>query len=236
MWCSRCQQEVPAARGLSGPPNCVRCRGLLLAPSEARTMAAVSDCGVELDAFNPIKASPTAPRTLAREVSDHDLRRYQRLLRPLRWDDAHRATSLVDAAGIAIAGQERYGDAGEALAPRLRTASDAPSGVNLLLYLGCAALFLGVALLVVANILVHPFAWRWGFAVTAGSEGLLTAAIAALALRLWRNSRRINQQLVAVDHRLAQVHSALVESTDHVTASSLRNALRRIDAGGLTLR
>ena len=51
--------------------------------------------------------------------------------------------------------------------------------------------------------------------------------------RLWRNSRRINQQLVAVDHRLAQVHSALVESTDHVTASSLRNALSRIDAGGL---
>jgi hypothetical protein len=178
-----------------------------------------------------LSASRPAQHERPHDIADLDLRRYQRLLRPMRWDEAH-ATSLHGAVGNDTwIEQER--DAVRLAAfdiPKASRRENSPAwGVNLLLFTGCAALFIGMALLATANMLLHPSAWRWGFAVALGSEGLLTIAVAAMAMRLWRNSRRLNRQLAAVDQRLCEMQSTLAQSTNRVTTSSLRTALRRLD-------
>jgi hypothetical protein len=50
-----------------------------------------------------------------------------------------------------------------------------------------------------------------------------------MATRLWRNSRRLNSQLDAVDRRLAEVQSTLLQPSTSPTAGSLRSAVRRLD-------
>jgi hypothetical protein len=102
-------------------------------------------------------------------------------------------------------------------------------GVNLLLALGAVTFACGVGLLVAANMLVHALAWRWGFALTIAGEGLLIGGLAAMAVRLWRNSRRINSQLEVIDRRLGDVQA----SVGHAGGSGMLagNSLWRIDAG-----
>lgn len=46
-------------------------------------------------------------------------------------------------------------------------------------------------------------AWRWGLVAALSGEGLLVAGFAWLASRLWRNSRRLNHRLDAVERQLA---------------------------------
>jgi hypothetical protein len=94
---------------------------------------------------------------------------------------------------------------------------------------GAITLITGMFLLVAANMLLHPAAWRWGFAAAIGGEGVLIAGVAILTVRLWRNSRRLNQQLEAVDRRLHEVQSALAQPAAELPSSSLRSALRRFD-------
>jgi hypothetical protein len=90
-------------------------------------------------------------------------------------------------------------------------------------------------LLVAANTLLHAAAWRWGFAATIGGEGLILAGIAIMATRLWRNSRRLNSQLDAVDRRLAEVQSTLLQPAVSPTVGSRRNAVRRLDRPAATM-
>jgi hypothetical protein len=133
-----------------------------------------------------------------------------------------------------------HGDAAVHLSPinlssGARVETSPAWGVSLLLLTGGTTLVLGVLLLAAANLLLHPSAWRWGFAVATASEGLLTVGVALMATRLWRNSRRLNHQLAAVDHRLCEVQSTLTQSTlaqpsSRVTTNSLRTALRRLDS------
>ena len=99
--------------------------------------------------------------------------------------------------------------------------------VNLLLAAGFTSLVIGVLLLVAANIFLHPTVWRWGFAVTIAGEGLLITGLAAMATRLWRNSRCVNLQLDGIDRRLEAVQTTLTHAAANVTTSSLRTALRR---------
>jgi hypothetical protein len=111
-----------------------------------------------------------------------------------------------------------------------RTRKQSPAwGVTLLLAAGGTALISGLLLLVAANLLLHPAAWRWGFAVTAAGETVLLAGMALMTIRLWRNSRRLNTQLDAVDRRLVEVQSTLSHSPPSITNSTIRGALRRLD-------
>ncbi|MCC6493690.1 MAG: hypothetical protein IT424_11805 [Pirellulales bacterium] len=82
-------------------------------------------------------------------------------------------------------------------------------GVRLLLAAGGMAIAGGLMLLVAANLLLHAAAWRWGFAVTTAGEALVIAGLAATAIRLWRNSRRLNSQLEGLDRRLELVQTSL---------------------------
>jgi hypothetical protein len=90
-------------------------------------------------------------------------------------------------------------------------------------------------LLVAANLLLHAAAWRWGFATTIGGQGVILAGITLMAARLWRNSRRLNSQLDAVDRRLAEVQSTLRRPAASLTVGSLRSAVRRLDGSVATV-
>lgn len=78
-----------------------------------------------------------------------------------------------------------------------------------MLVLGAITFVAGVGLLVAANLQMHDSAWRWGLATTMAGEGLLIGGLVALALRLWRNSRRANSQLDLIDRRLGDVQSSV---------------------------
>jgi hypothetical protein len=61
-----------------------------------------------------------------------------------------------------------------------------------------------------------------------GGQGVLIAAVAMVAIRLWRNSRRLNYQLEVVDRRLNEVQSALAQPAE-LSTGALRSAVRRLD-------
>ena len=49
-----------------------------------------------------------------------------------------------------------------------------------------------------------PQSWRWGLTMTITAEGMLILGLAWMAVRLWRNSRRVNQQLEGVADQLQE--------------------------------
>ena len=211
MWCRHCQQDVSASRGSSGPPNCTRCRHSLLPLSDAPTikLAAIADCGVDLDEFDRARSGSAAAAT--RPIiggCDDDLRRLERLLRPsVRSDLSHAGTTLREPAPPMASppGRPSKLQASGAHLPS-RTS---PSGSKALLVLGVVTFTIGVALLVAANLRMHEAAWRWGLATTIAGEGLLIGGLVALATRLWRHSRRMNSQLEMIDRRLGDVQSSV---------------------------
>lgn len=223
---------MPAAAGVVGKSKCPRCHGLLIPPAEARATSLVSDCGVELDAFAQSGPLSTLPDTL--QAAPADLLRIERKLRPLaRRDEAHHAFTAVEASGRSWVDwpadfAEPPQDLKVAAPSYADSATRPPSwGMSLLLTAGATLFLSGVLLLVAANVLVHPAAWRWGFAATMAGEGLLVGGLAALAARLWRHSRRMTAQLDGIDGRLEKVQTTLSGGGSGVTAGSLRGALRR---------
>jgi hypothetical protein len=113
--------------------------------------------------------------------------------------------------------------------PTYSRSAKASPGVNLLLVSGAISLVSGMFLLVAANMLLHPAAWRWGFAAAVGGQGLLLAAVALMAIRLCRNNRRLNYQLEAVDRRLNEVRSALTQRPVDFSTGAPRSTLRSLD-------
>jgi hypothetical protein len=216
MWCCRCQQQVPAARGLAGPPKCPRCNSVLLQSAEARAIASISDCGVELDTFSrSTRPSPSVRERFGDAPLQQQLRRLERKLRPpVRRDDAHGFTTRFTGVAPFDDSHDSVSDDLQIAAADLRIdpalARTTPTwGISLFLAAGGTAFMCGVLLLVAANMLLHPDAWRWGFAATITGEGMLIGGLAAMAMRLWRNSRRINAQLDGIDGRLVEVQSTL---------------------------
>lgn len=189
----------------------------------ALKLAAIADCGVSLEEFDRVAARE--PVTVARPklaADGDDLRRLERLLRPqLRSDFGHGSPLLRELPIRA-----------EALELRSVSYVRRPQGawgVNLLLALGAVTFVCGVGLLVAANMLIHALAWRWGFALTIAGEGLLIGGLAAMAVRLWRNSRRMNSQLEVIDRRLGDVQASVGNAGGAGMFSN--NSLWRIDAG-----
>jgi hypothetical protein len=227
MWCRHCQQDVPAARDAAGPPACSRCRQAFVAlPSSSQPglkLAAMADCGVSLEEFDRAADQIAVPVVRPKLTGgDDELRRLERLLRPqLRSDVGHGSPLLREPLIRAEAIELR--DVSYARRPK------GAWGVNLLLALGAVTFACGVGLLVAANMLVHALAWRWGFALTIAGEGLLIGGLAAMAVRLWRNSRRINSQLEVIDRRLGDVQA----SVGHVGEAGMfsHHGLWRLDAG-----
>jgi hypothetical protein len=206
----------------------------------ALKLAAIADCGVALEEFDRAAAKESAPVVRPKlAADDDDLRRLERLLRPqLRSDFGHGLPLLREPLPLGGAGvlgvESRDEPLIRAEAYELRNVSYARRpksawGVSLLLVLGAVTFACGVGLLAAANMLVHAVAWRWGFAMTIAGEGLLIGGLAAMAVRLWRNSRRMNSQLEVIDRRLGDVQA----SVGHAGGAGVlsHNALWRVDAG-----
>lgn len=231
MWCRHCQQDVSASRGSSGPPSCTRCSHSLLPLRDTPTikLAAIVDCGVELEEFDRATSCGTA--SASRPViaaSDDDLRRLERLLRPSVRSDLSHAGATLRAPAPPIASPPAPPsrlEAQRAYAPS-RTS---PSGSKALLVLGGLTFAVGVALLVAANLRMHEAAWRWGLATTIAGEGLLIGGLIALATRLWRQSRRVNSQLEMIDRRLGDVQTSVYPAGRLNSFSA--DYLWRFDAG-----
>jgi hypothetical protein len=248
MWCRHCQQDVPAARDAAGakvvgPPACSRCRQAFVAlPSgsqPALKLAAVADCGVSLEEFDRAAARIAAPAMRPKLAADsNDMRRLERVLRPrLRSDFNHGLPLLRELQPLegVCASFDRAEPFVRAEAVELRNVSYARRpraawGVNLLLTLGAMTFACGVGLLIAANMLAHALAWRWGFALTIVGEGLLIGGLAAMAVRLWRNSRRMTSQLEVIDRRLGDVQASVGNAGEATMFSN--NALWRVDASG----
>lgn len=216
MWCRHCQQDVPAARGLSGPSSCARCCAKLETPYQPLELAAIADCGVSLEEFDRPTSEVASARPSIAAGTD-DLRRLQRMLRPPVQGELRLSLPLGPAPAVLSEmpnsiklfapsiSPESFAPLRTAAKPRPRSAW----GVSLLLAIGFATFACGVGLLVASNLLVHAVAWRWGFAMTIAGEGLLISGLAAMAVRLWRNSRRINSQLDFIDRRLGDVQASV---------------------------
>lgn len=239
MWCRHCQQDVPAARDaagakVAGPPACSRCRQAFVAlpngSQPALKLAAVADCGVSLEEFDRAAARIAAPAMRPKLAADNnDMRRLERLLRPqLRSDVGHRSPLLREPPVCAEAFELRN-------VSYVRRPQGA-WGVNLLLVLGAVTFACGVGLLVAANMLVHALAWRWGFALTIAGEGLLIGGLAAMAVRLWRNSRRINSQLEVIDRRLGDVQASVGHVGEAGPPMLMGDSLWLFERGAITVR
>jgi len=221
MWCCQCQQDVPAARAASGPPSCPRCK-TLLPPRRDSVVAATSitDCGLELDSFTrATRPLPSVRQRLALEHRGAELRRLERMLRStIRRDRGNGPTALRE---LARPFDEPGDDMSVVLRPSAailrrppRAATPSPAwGISLLLAAGGTALVCGLLLLVAANMRLHAGAWRWGFATTIAGQGLLIGGLAAMAARLWRNSRRLNSQLEVLDRRLVDVQRTVASTS-----------------------
>lgn len=222
MWCRHCQQDVPAARDHSGPAACSRCMQAFVAlpggSSPGLKLAAMADCGVELEEFDQVarQAKPLMRPKLG--GGEDELRRLERVLRPtLRSDFSHGSPVLREPAPLdSIHGEQSFGvQQMLRVATQQSTAADAAQkpksawGVTLLLTLGSLAFFAGVGLLTLANLSGDAFAARWGLPTTLAGEGLLTCGLASLAVRLWRRGRKVDVRLDSIDERLGDVQATL---------------------------
>jgi len=208
MWCSDCQQDVPAvARAATGPLVCPRCDSDL---SDAVTAAPLADTGLALQSYD---ASPEIPSPFDQQVREQTNQRLRSIGRRLR------------------SGYRTEGDLGQSLRIRhdrahhlwepaieqqLRVVSNKASQestldtrptrtswlVSLMLLAGIATLCGGVGLLVWSSAFQLPATWQWGMTATIAAEGALIVTLVWMATKLWHGSRRTNRQLSGVDRHL----------------------------------
>ncbi|RIK86648.1 MAG: hypothetical protein DCC67_02595 [Planctomycetota bacterium] len=182
-------------------------------PQLYESMARISDCGVALHACDEPPAAAKPP--LLEQGESASLRRLQRKLRPVgRFDNA--ASDSFEAcptSGLTARGDGSIAGGVQRLESRTgHVQRERPAwAISLLLGVGGIAVTLGFLLLVAANMLLNATTWRWGFAIVSAGEALLVAGLAAMAVRLWRNSRRLNLQIEGLDRRLEVVQSTLVQ-------------------------
>jgi len=77
--------------------------------------------------------------------------------------------------------------------------------VSLLILGGVAGFFGGVGLLAWSAAFGAAQLWPWAMTTTLAAEGTLMVGLAWLAVRLWRNGRRVNRQLTGVGQQLSEI-------------------------------
>ncbi len=205
MWCSHCQQDVPAvARATSGPLVCSRCELELAVPACADQLA---DTGIGLESYDvPCDLAPPID-ILEKEQTRQRLRRIGRQLRASYRADAGLGTLSAVVPPPAPNEPQLRAIAG-------RSARDAASHsartsaswlISLLVMGGVVGFFGGVGLLAWSAAFELAQLWQWAMATTIAGEGTLIVGLAWMATRLWRNSRRVNRQLAGVDQQLNEI-------------------------------
>jgi hypothetical protein len=229
MWCSNCQQDIPAV-GQPGTNKCVctRCHRIVRPPHAVQ----ICEAGIALDEDPQLlveTAAPAATSSRPFEVDDWDLRRRNRELgRKLRHDLGQprpRSTASPTTAASSLALPDnlfddlRFGTAPALFAPTEADLSPRPSpsrrteGGQFLAWLTafCGAGVLGAGLGTVSWSLSagRSDAWNLALGLTLMGQGLLIFGLVLIASRLWRNSRYASHKLIDVHLQLGQLqHTA----------------------------
>ena len=214
MWCTQCQQDVPAVvRSAQGPLLCTQCEhevGEPFAPPESFS----SEAGVSLDSFDAQQAA--VDQELASPISELQ---HEKTSERLRWIDrqlhrSYRSESYCSDPTVNAPPIWRDSVA-SAQQPQVKATYQRPQrepkskttlwSLSLLLGVGVLGFCSGLGLLAWSTAFQLPKLWQPGMTLTIGAEGLLILSLAWMAARLWHNSRRVNRQLHGVDQQLAEI-------------------------------
>jgi hypothetical protein len=206
MWCSHCHQEVPAVASASGKSSlCSRCQREL----KFTRSSGVLDSGIDLTAA--ARSSDHAPSrdVLADEEAKLKLRRLGHQLhtpyaRPISLEGPHFWERLAVDAPEASPQLRSITKTATRESSAERTASN--WFLSFLLATGVLSFLGGAASLIWSAAFNRTYVWQWGLTVTLAAEGLLIVGLTWMAMRLWRNSRRLNRQLSEVDEQLDEIH------------------------------
>lgn len=220
MWCSNCQHEVPAVvQTTRGPLICSQCERELAERAKKTTVeSSPVDSGIALETYDETPEQDLASPVdlIEHERSKQRLRQIGRQLR----STYHRDISFGNSAPF------KYEAAGAVEPPPLPTETElraiakqnsqtaanemSPTAgswfASMLLTGGMLGICCGAGLLAWSTTHQLPKMWQWGMLTTMASEGSLILGLVWMAVRLWRNSRRMNRQLSSVDQQLAEVH------------------------------
>ncbi len=225
MWCTDCQQDVPAvARSAREPLLCPRCQSEL---SKAEAFVP-SDGGIALDSFDSPEKEDLAPPLdwLAQEQTRARLREIDRKLSSPRDLQAHvvaqplRNTSKEFSAP---AFTPQAMPVAPSLARRASGRQERASSswfLSMMLSFGVTAFCAGLGVLVWSVAFQLPKLWQAGMTLTIGAEGLLILSLTWMAARLWRNGRSVNRQLEGVDQQLTRVEQLTGTLAGNQAASS----------------
>ena len=217
MWCSNCQHEVPAVvQTTRGPLVCSQCERELAERSGSSVAdSSPADCGIALESFDETPAAELASPldTIEQQRAELRFREIGRQLRATPRADISFGNSMplqlqpTEPPPLASETQLRSIAKQNVQA----TADDVgPTGgswfASMLLTGGALGFCCGAGLLAWATVHELPKMWQWGMLSTMASEGSLILGLVWMAVRLWRNSRKLNRQLSGVDQQLAEVH------------------------------
>jgi len=223
MWCSDCQQDVPAvASSAREPLVCPRCRSDLdLTGIAALKANGPKDDGIALESFDRSAAEDLSAPVDWSEQED-SRQRLQQIGRKLRGSSQYES-ALGNAAVLnhhwpaatptpmptpppVVQPEEQLRSVAR------RSATEPTDGqtktswlVSLLLCGGVIGFGVGVGLLAWSAVFQLPQFWRVGMTLTIGAEGLLILSLTWMAARLWSNGRRVNRQLHGVDQQLTEM-------------------------------
>ena len=226
MWCSHCQQDIPAVvRSAQGPLLCSQCEHEVVRQSGSTSQRTrPADTGISLDSFDEIQVAAEQELSppineLEREQTCQRLKQIGRRLRSTYRHELELGNSPV------------FRDAApQLLPPRVKATYQRPAGpseqgsaswmISLLVFSGVAVFGLGLCLLAWSLAFQLPAQWQWGLTATIAAEGSLILGLSWMAVRLWRNSRRVNRQLDGVDRQLTEIQELAGSLVGHQVSSS----------------
>jgi len=214
MWCSTCQQDMPAvAHLLSGRTVCSRCQRPMRS-SKPLHAAAICDEGLALD--DPVAAAAAAAPPRDDWQAQQRARRLERELR--------RSTVEIPAAGApALKGPRRFDppkqlfdsiqQANSPIMPQVAVSAFAgPRRVHggqilawLIVVAGTLVLSAGIGLVTWSLAAKEMLYWNLAIGLTLGGQGMLIFGLVLVLSRLWRNSRFATGKLQDVHARLGQL-------------------------------
>jgi hypothetical protein len=228
MWCSTCQQDVPAVvQPVVGKTVCARCQHPLNAPQPAHAVG-ISDAGIALDDSQPATAPPAPASRLDDWHSQRQVRNLGRTLRRAGVGSLPTAASSPSAhrrfdppqdllEGIQLHAASESAAAGPISPITTSTVRRTEGGqVTAWLVVVAGTLLLAAGLGTIGWSLTAERTDFWNLAIglTLGGQGTLIFGLVLVVLRLWRNSRYAAGRLHDVHARLGQ----LQRTTDAMAA------------------
>ena len=215
MWCSNCQQDIPAvAHAVHGRIVCSQCQRPMR-KHKAAAAAPISDDGIALDEI----AANAPPRSKAGQSRDHARLLGRSRLSAITGTSRRFQPPQISFDDIKLATSPDLHLAAAQIAPSSATISRRRESGQIAAWLtvlaGVAALGCGVGLCGWSLWAERGDLWNLALALTLGGQGLLIFGLVLVVSRLWRNSRYATSKLQSVHAQLAQ----LQRSADELAAS-----------------